>query len=76
LEKSDGRTRRSYSDRLGACGSADLRGGLLWVVAASGGKKLAECKLESPPVFDGMVAARGRLYLALTSGRLICLGGT
>lgn len=36
------------------------------------GKKLAEYKLESPPVWDGMIAANGRLFLSLTNGKLEC----
>ena len=50
-------------------------GGLLLAVAANDGKKVAEYRLDSPPVWDGMAAARGRLYLALRSGRVVCLSG-
>jgi outer membrane protein assembly factor BamB len=49
-------------------------GGLLWVFSKSEGKKLAEYPLESPPVFDGLIAAQGRLYLADRAGRIVCLG--
>ena len=48
------------------------RGGLLWAVSAENGEKLTEYKLESPPVFDGMIAANGCLYLVLKNGDLIC----
>ena len=51
------------------------RGATLWSVAAADGKKLAELKLEAMPVWDGMAAAGGRLYLPLTDGRIICLAG-
>jgi len=54
---------------------AGRKGGLLWAVAAADGKKLAELKLESPPVHDGLIAAAGRLYLAALDGKLLCLGG-
>jgi len=50
-------------------------GALLWAVSATGGKKLAEYKLDSVPVFDGMAAANGRLYLAMKNGQVICLAG-
>ena len=50
-------------------------GGVLWVVSALDGKKLAECRLNAPPVFDGLIAAEGRLYLSLADGRVVCLGG-
>jgi len=51
------------------------KGTLLYVVSASDGKKLAEYNLESPPVWDGMAAANGRLYLATNDGRVLCFGG-
>ncbi|MEA3366491.1 MAG: PQQ-binding-like beta-propeller repeat protein [Planctomycetota bacterium] len=48
------------------------KGGLLWSVSADGGQTLAERRLAAPPVFDGMAAARGRLYLATTDGKVLC----
>jgi len=50
------------------------RGGLVQAVSSADGGKLAECELESPPVWDGMAAAAGRLYLATMDGRVVCLG--
>lgn len=50
------------------------KGGRLWVVSTEDGERLAEYDLDHPPVFDGLVAARGRLYLATTTGRLIAMG--
>ena len=49
-------------------------GALLWTVSAKDGAKLAERKIEALPVWDGMIAARGKLYLALKNGNVICLG--
>lgn len=60
-------------DPLG--GYEDRKGGLLWAVSPADGKKLAEYKLELPPVFDGLIAAGGRLYLSTRDGRVLCLGG-
>jgi hypothetical protein len=51
------------------------KGGLLLVVSASDGKKLTEYKLESIPVWDGMAAANGRLYLATKNGKILCFAG-
>jgi len=48
-------------------------GALLWAVSTDG-TKLAEQKLKCIPVFDGMAAAGGRLYMATTDGKVICLG--
>lgn len=51
------------------------KGASLHVVSASDGKKLAEYKLETVPVFDGMAAANGRLYLSMKNGQVLCLEG-
>ncbi|NOZ24407.1 MAG: PQQ-binding-like beta-propeller repeat protein [Planctomycetes bacterium] len=50
------------------------QGGILWAVSAENGKKLAEYKLDTVPVFDGMIAADGRLYLAAKDGSVSCWG--
>jgi hypothetical protein len=49
------------------------RDGRLLAVSAADGKTLAEHELSSPPVFDGMAAARGCLYLSTMSGEVVCL---
>ena len=50
-------------------------GGKLLVVDPDTGKILHEYDLPSPPVFDGLIAAYGRLYLATREGKLLCLAG-
>ncbi|MCH2363529.1 MAG: PQQ-binding-like beta-propeller repeat protein, partial [Planctomycetes bacterium] len=50
------------------------QGGILWVVDAASGKKLAEVKLKSLPAWDGLAAANGRLYLSTIDGKVICFG--
>ncbi|MHC4914209.1 MAG: outer membrane protein assembly factor BamB family protein, partial [Planctomycetota bacterium] len=42
--------------------------------ATADGKELGNVELPAPPVFDGMAAAGGRLYVSTTDGRLRCLG--
>lgn len=49
-------------------------GALLRVVSTKDGSKLAEYKLDSPPVFDGMAAANGRIYIAAMDGKVVCYG--
>ena len=49
-------------------------GAALWLVSAADGRTLARYKLDSPPVFDGMIAARGRAFLSLQDGSLVCFG--
>ena len=51
------------------------RGSLLWAVSAAEGRKLAEYKLDSVPVFDGLAAAGGRLFLSMKDGKVVCLRG-
>jgi outer membrane protein assembly factor BamB len=46
-------------------------GGWLWAVSATTGKKVSEYKLDSLPVWDGMIAAGGKLYIATMNGELI-----
>jgi hypothetical protein len=50
------------------------KGAELWVLSAADGRKLHELKLDSPPVFDGMAVAYGRLYLSTKDGTVRCLG--
>jgi hypothetical protein len=49
--------------------------GTLWVASATNGQKLAECRLDSPPAWDGMAEADGRLIIALQGGTILCFEG-
>ncbi|MEF8788084.1 MAG: hypothetical protein V5A84_03340, partial [Planctomycetota bacterium] len=49
------------------------KGSTLWAVGASSGRKLGSRHLQALPVFDGMAAAYGGLYVALQDGRVVCL---
>jgi len=51
------------------------KGGRLVAVSAKDGKKLSEIKLTHPPVFDGLIAARSRLFATLRDGSVICMTG-
>jgi outer membrane protein assembly factor BamB len=48
-------------------------GGLLLAASAANGDKLTQYKLESVPVFDGMIAADERLYLSMKDGSVLCM---
>ena len=50
-------------------------GAKLVAVSADDGKPLAQTPLESPPVFDGLIAAGGRLFASLRDGSVVCLAG-
>jgi outer membrane protein assembly factor BamB len=45
--------------------------GVLAVFATDDGRKLAKYKLTAPPVWDGLAAAGGKLYIALTNGDIV-----
>jgi outer membrane protein assembly factor BamB len=66
----DPEVRRALADQ--AIALEGKKGGLLWAVSAADGEKLAEHDLDAPPVFDGMAAASGRLYLATQDGAVRC----
>jgi outer membrane protein assembly factor BamB len=51
------------------------KGGLLYAYSAADGKELAQYELSSQPVLDGLIAAKGHLYLATVDGRVLCFGG-
>ncbi len=48
-------------------------GAKLMVVSTADGSVISETKLDAPAVFDGMSAANGKLFIADTKGRVICL---
>jgi len=48
-------------------------GARLWAVSREDGTRLAEHRLDSIPVFDGLIAAQGRLYLSTQDGEVLCM---
>ncbi|MHC4166681.1 MAG: hypothetical protein ACYSWQ_06975 [Planctomycetota bacterium] len=48
---------------------------MLEVISTADGKTLRQYPLESEPVFDGMAAAYGRLYMATKDGKILCMAG-
>jgi len=48
------------------------RGSMLWAVSAADGHRLSELQLDTLPVWDGMAAASGRLFLTTTDGKVMC----
>ncbi len=74
-------------DRLYLCGPPDLpagegayeamigkRGASFRVIATADGATLAQFEMDEVPVFDGLIAAQGRLYMATLEGTVICFG--
>ena len=64
----DGETHKILSAFLGKKGIS------LRAISAENGEQLATYQLESLPVFDGMAAAGGRLFLATKDGAVLCFG--
>ncbi len=50
-----------------------VKGGLVVHVNCGDGR-MAEYKLKSPPVWDGMAAANGQLYISTQDGSVLCMG--
>jgi len=48
-------------------------GGLLRTASAIDGKTLAHRELKSPPVWDGLAAAGGKLYMSAMDGSVTCM---
>jgi len=55
---------------------ADDREGILRLVSPTDGSPLAEYRLKSPPVWDAMAVAGGRVYVATTDGAVTCMAGS
>ena len=51
---------------------AGRKGALLRAVSAADGSRLAEYRLDVPPVFDGMIAAQGKLIWSTVDGDVVC----
>jgi outer membrane protein assembly factor BamB len=51
-------------------------GVVLKAIRAADGEELGEYPLAAVPVFDGMAAAGGRLYVSLRDGTVVCMGAS
>ncbi len=49
-------------------------GSVLWIASARDGSKIRDIKLDVLPVFDGMIAAGGKLYMSTVDGKVVSLG--
>jgi outer membrane protein assembly factor BamB len=50
------------------------KGALLCAIDKRDGKQIGTLKLDSAPVFDGLIAAGGKLYMSALDGKVICMG--
>ena len=51
------------------------RHGLLKAISPTDGSVLRTIQLEAPPVWDGMAAANGRLFICNRDGQIVCIRG-
>jgi len=51
------------------------KAGALLAVSTKDGRRVAAYRLSAPPAWDAMAAARGRLYIVTTDGKVTCLKG-
>jgi hypothetical protein len=51
----------------------DWQAGKISVLSSSTGELTTTIALTAPPVWDGLAAADGRLFIAMESGQLVCL---
>ena len=50
------------------------KGGIVVAVSKAGGEKVTAFRLAHAPVFNGLAAAQGRLFMATLNGKVVCLG--
>ena len=50
-------------------------GSIMWAVDTKTGKKITEYKMESIPVWDGMAAANGSIFMSTMDGEVVCYSG-
>jgi hypothetical protein len=61
------------ADTRDAWGAIEGRkGGRLLAMSTADGRTLSSMKLDSPPVDDGLAAARGRLFMCTRDGMVRC----
>ncbi|MDP6353979.1 MAG: PQQ-binding-like beta-propeller repeat protein [Planctomycetota bacterium] len=68
--------RKGYGPRDIEAAYEGRKGGLLWTLDAEDGTPLGELALPAPPVWDGLAAAGGHVYLPLKDGTVLCLGAS
>jgi putative hemolysin len=63
----------SFNDAELSSSYAGEKGGRIWAARKKDGQKIAARDLPSPPVWDGLAAARGDCIVALEDGVVLCL---
>ena len=50
------------------------RNNRVMMVSTADGSSVVESALSAEPVFDGMIAVDGKLFVSLANGEVVCLG--
>ena len=74
LGKKDPKILAFENEEDAVAGFRGAKGIHLWTVSAADGKKRSQHKLAAMPVFDGLSAAGGRLFISLRNGTVECWG--
>ena len=69
----DEAVRQKLAEQSSVLKGAD--GSIIWAVDTQTGKKLAEYKMNTMPVWDGMAAANGSIFMSTIDGEVICYTG-
>lgn len=74
LGKRDSEVLQFLNEPEALAGFMGKKGVTLRLISAADGRKVSETDLDAMPVFDGMSAANGNLYLSLKNGVVECRG--
>lgn len=74
LGKKDANILQFSNEPEALAGFMGKKGVFLRVISATDGRNISECKLDALPVFDGISAANGRIYISLKDGTIECRG--
>ncbi|MFW5693334.1 MAG: PQQ-binding-like beta-propeller repeat protein, partial [Thermoguttaceae bacterium] len=72
IRMEDAQTRKKMEKQDEAL--AGLHGGILMALSRDAGELKHQLDLDAPPVFDGMIVANGRLFIAMENGKVQCRG--
>ena len=63
-----------FAGRIKGAKDGNAGPGFLVALALADGKKVAELALASPPTYDGIAVAGGRIFVSLQDGTICCFG--
>ncbi|MEI8241678.1 MAG: hypothetical protein WCI17_00275 [bacterium] len=61
---------------LAACSLPGSPGGYLFALSARDGSLLSRLELPAAPAFDGLAVAKGKVFISLQDGTVMCCQGS